>query len=712
MRAICGAPVGAPSPKVAATVWTLAAPDPGALEVRLAGLTTDEQADLQTTLQQAWAVTVATALTCGQDRQAFTANRFFGALARVWSPSYRAALNRDARNVFEMRADTIKIHAWPEVFHQGIRPASLWSEATKGLVVGVFRATLQRPQRPGRGARHRVYRIRLVDGPRRRELEQLLGVVHRSRLLLAVDSAPPAAIERTVVAEQAYDVMMVGDGAHDIRQRLEASRLWLDVRAVRGDVKREHAAILNHRWKQAYGEWKKSPEVERARSISDPAGRRDHVKRLYLAWLQADDQAALRLRNHYRTRRGRYQAARAVLREVRRRQRARDTSEGDRYIEIKSTFSVGVNRRWYARNIWVPETRSKDVLAIHDAGDEGRLYATSQRGRWFRAQVPRRDEMNAITTGEYDLVPLYGVDVSSSMDHVIAVVTGHRDDEERIVEGEETPKAARARRLWEASKRGDVNLVGFGGPDDARLRACISELQNARYGADVDSLARLLASDPAQYSRGLGDAANIRRALAVIAEPYDEIWLRVCRALAAAAINRDGCLRVVDPLDGTEFIWNPPRVAKHIISHRAFKLLVGAPRGLRDRKLENRVSPGLVHMMDAAYAAEVVRALNERDVRDVAIVFDCFLIPQSGSLLETDMLLEDAMRAAGRPWFERLEPVYMLFLHYLSEHIEYGSIVQGWYDTWKRRRGRKDWPVFRFKTETTYGEADEEADSV
>jgi hypothetical protein len=106
--------------------------------------------------------------------------------------------------------------------------------------------------------------------------------------------------------------------------------------------------------------------------------------------------------------------------------------------------------------------------------------------------------------------------------------------------------------------------------------------------------------------------------------------------------------------------------------------------------------------MDAAYAAEVVRALNERDVHDVAIVFDCFLIPD---LLESDVLLEDALTAAGRPWFERLEPVYVLFLRYLGEHTEYGPIVQGWYDAWKRRKEKKDWPRFRIKTETTYEEA-------
>jgi hypothetical protein len=417
-----------------------------------------------------------------------------------------------------------------------------------------------------------------------------------------------------------------------------------------------------------------SPPVRRAAKIKDSTRRRERTKRLYLEWLHADDRAALRLRNHYRTRRGRYQAALAVHREIRERQRAGDLAWDVPYVEIKSRFFVGTNRRWYARDVWVPQTRSKDVFAIAShspGGDDLSFFRATQRGAWFRVRVPTERHEFEEAAGEFDdLVPLYGVDVSSSMDHVIAILTAHRKDERRIVEDEETPKEARARRLWEASRLGGVRLAGFSGQDDSRLRACISELQNVRYGANIDNLARLLASDPVQYGRGLGDSRNVRAALASIEEPYDTIWLRVCRALATAAIARDGCLRVVDPLDGTEFIWNPQRVVKRVVSHQAFKLIVAESRGLQAGKLTNRVSPGIIHMCDAAFAAEVVRALNERDVRDLAIVHDCFLIPQMGG--EERDLLEDAVSAAGRPWFERLEPVYALFERYLGDDAATG----------------------------------------
>jgi len=141
-------------------------------------------------------------------------------------------------------------------------------------------------------------------------------------------------------------------------------------------------------------------------------------------------------------------------------------------------------------------------------------------------------------------------------------------------------------------------------------------------------------------------------------------------------------------------------VVKRVLSHQAFKLIVAEPRGLQAGKLANRVSPGIIHMCDAAFAAEVVRALNERDVRDLAIVHDCFLVPQMGGK-ERD-LLEDAVSAAGRPWFERLEPIYALFERYLGDDADYGAIVHGWREAWEKRRTSGDWPEFRVKRETTY----------
>src|SRR5262249_59731449 len=132
----------------------------------------------------------------------------------------------------------------------------------------------------------------------------------RARLSWANDPVPLAVIDRTVLAEQASDVMTVGAGAHDVRQRLEASRLWLDLKAIQDDMQRDLAAIQGHPWKKAYADWKASSQVQDAEKIPDSEKRRECVKRLYLDWLKANDQAALRLRNHFRTRRGQYQSAR------------------------------------------------------------------------------------------------------------------------------------------------------------------------------------------------------------------------------------------------------------------------------------------------------------------------------------------------------------------------------------------------------------------
>jgi hypothetical protein len=743
MCARCGAPFGVPTRLTAEKLWDLVAPELGfdisAITTTVAKLTAAERDVAETTAKQALAIALDTAVACGEDGKALSAIRMFAALAEVWSPAYRAARTRGARRVFEMTADTIRA-AWDELLHQGVHVRALWSTVTSGspaparrqpdraaTVADLYKARLQRPQKVGRGPRHRQYFIRLIPpatvysrhrrghrvGSKIREpFEQLLTAdseyqrqAPRVRLLLADDEPPPVKIDRVVASEREYDVMHVGDGATEIRQRLETARLYLDLRTVQRDRDRWRTNLKAHGWRPAYRAWGRHPEVRAARQNVDADERRAEMKRLYRAWLDENDKAALRLRNSYRTLKGRYQAARSVMRQVDRLRRAGRISSVNNRIAIKSTFFVGKNRRWYARNIWVPDTSSKEPFAeVVDSDwkkNTFRICRTTQRGRWFLARV-----LKTTPDGWRGLRPMYAVDVSSSMDHLLAIVLGYREEERQIVEGELAPKDARARRAWDAAGRGQVVLIGFTGAEDHRLRNCISEIQNTRYGADVSNLAKLLQNDPATYGPGLGSADNVCAFLKAVEAPYDQIWLRTCRALADAAIAQDGGVHVLDPLDETEFTWNPPRIRKRVISHEEHKLIVGEVAGLREDKLRNRVAPGLIHMLDAAFAAEVIRALNAAEVHDVAIVHDCFLVPEDAREILIGAVggQRSALSAAGEAWLQRLRPFYELFERYLGEDREYGPIVRGWRALWEQRVANEDWPTFRVKPELLFEE--------
>jgi hypothetical protein len=203
-------------------------------------------------------------------------------------------------------------------------------------------------------------------------------------------------------------------------------------------------------------------------------------------------------------------------------------------------------------------------------------------------------------------------------------------------------------------------------------------------------------------------------------------------------------LTVYDPFDGTAARWHRPITEPKILRNGAVSLVTrvpvgkpdaggyyptnyngrevrqrrrgkdgnwqdiigkgGAPRTRRvDTKgsVSNLVVPGLIHALDASYAAHVVVALRARGVRDIVIVNDCFLVPS-----DARPLLTFALKDAARPWLEGLGPFYRTFDEYLSGDATWGPVVRRWRTTWETRldgcrRGALPWPTFRFKDETT-----------
>jgi hypothetical protein len=138
----------------------------------------------------------------------------------------------------------------------------------------------------------------------------------------------------------------------------------------------------------------------------------------------------------------------------------------------------------------------------------------------------------------------------------------------------------------------------------------------------------------------------------------------------------------------------------------AFKLYCYPPVGVGDggykvdaAKLSRRIAPGLVQMLDALFAAEVVAALNDAGVRDVVAIHDAFLIPVGHY-----ELLQPALERAARAWFPKLDRVYSVFERYLPPDHEHGQLVREWRATWEQRlaaceEGLGAWPDFRTKPE-------------
>jgi hypothetical protein len=309
-----------------------------------------------------------------------------------------------------------------------------------------------------------------------------------------------------------------------------------------------------------------------------------------------------------------------------------------------------------------------------------------------------------------------------------------------------------ANAIDELAKAGKIDA-----PDATpkQRRNAMGVLANYSYGSGLARMLTELRGDATKYGKAWGDSKNLRafldegrkinRAIEVVVRMREE-YLGAARALAAAAeacSAYDG-LVIYDPFDGTPSRWHRPITEKKVLRNGPVPLLTRVPVGepnadgfypanyngreVPQRKrgkdgkwhdvldshgrpkmrrvdtkgsVANLVVPGLIHSLDASYAAHVVLALRARGVRDIVIVNDCFLAPS-----DARPLLEMALEDAARPWLEGLGPFYRTFEEHLAGDPTWGPVVRRWRTNWEARlegcrRGELPWPAFRFKGETT-----------
>jgi hypothetical protein len=679
-------------------------------------LTDAERAAAELTAKQAFVVAVVAAVGTRRTGRTLTLNLVFDALAKRWSPKFRAA--RPATTSWDMRPATITA-ARRELLAAGVDLTRLWG-VVRGGIPGIYRTQIaggeghargRRVSVRGKSLRYREY-VQALDGYRRQR--------PRRRLLLAREPTPSLRIKKEVAGEVAHEVMHVGEKTRAVIQMLEQTRLFLVVAEVRRDATRLTRAVREHEWPRVLKAWTAAEPKTDGAVFQER--RRDFVK------------AHRALHAKHLSLLGHRDQARAVDRWI---TRVKQFIDSEGHLEIKTAYYKHRTRRFQARSLWPTEVSSKeerDRVLIADAEEGGvvsvdgggrrwktiggpAIFAeTSLRGRWFKVRASGYDGEPGFTDDfAGDRRPLVGVDCSSSMTQILCIALGQRESETEV-----TIHSFKDGLVAAIDVVHDAH-VGFTRPDGvtrAQKRQVVGKLTNRMYGAQYSAIADTIYRDPITYGAEWGDAANIEAfvergaplddRVALLKTLQDE-YLTVCQALAEAAYQRDPRAGVVfhDPYDGEEFRWHRPVRKRRKISNSAAPLFASVPVGERNAVgypaklkgpggLKNLIAPGLIHALDASYAAHVVTALHERGIRDVVAIHDCFLVASDAA-----PALDDATIAAAEPWFRGLGPFYDVFEDYLGDDAVHGPTVRRWREVWTRRVAAGDWPRFLMKPETT-----------
>jgi len=749
-------PVGAPSTATAEAVWALVKPD---LDVDLAKLCGPgpDRAAAELTAKLALVVGLEAAVVAGRDRQRWTINRAFDKLAKVWSPTFRKAGTRKSR---DMRTETVKT-ARRELSAAGVKFDELWLRVLRDGLPGVYESQLIGGRDHAQGRR-----VVLAPNRKRAAYEQLIASEclarngyrrppGRRRLLLAQNPTPTARVARKVAGETEYNVAEVGEKSKRVIEVLEETRLFLAVNEVRNDLRALKARFREHPWPARFRAWyrdhealKRQPCHHRHRS----AQRARHctfneARRQFIRQHRAE-------RAEFRSLVGRKNQTASIWRHIRRNRRYLV----DGQLEIKSGFYKIVNRRYERCHVWAVDASSKPdpqlsvvyegdadgpSVRVHQHGTKysglGKIQTrTSPRGRWFTTHATALDIDHDDWEGYSDewtgdRRPIVGVDCCSSMTQLLSVVLSKREAESAVTTHSWKDGLVDGFYAVHAHCAGKAN--GFTLPDPvdtsvrrAQLREAAGRFSFALYGSSFDAMVREMNADPMSYGAGLGSVQNlnalldagskINADLALLKELKDE-YLPVAYALADAALKRnayDGLI-FTDPFDGAQVRWNPPARQWVPLPHGSVPLRVRLPVGQpnatgdypvdvgtakRRGALHKLTLPGLIHMLDSAFAGHVVFALHEAGVRDIVSINDCWLIA-------SDALpaLYDAVAAAAEPWFRSLGAFYKIFEDYLDEASNYGQTARQWREGWRRRleaieAGDDKWPKFLVKAETTF----------
>jgi hypothetical protein len=733
---------GLPRPATALAVWRLIRRPMklrrmSALVSTAHGLSPAVRSVLKVRALQSLTIGLDCAVQAGHAGRQLTTNLFVEALAARWSETYRAARACGSSRLHDFKPETV-VAVREELVGQGVAYQRVWKAVREG-VPGLYRTS---PPIKNRGRavsvadrEDRPFPLladfdRLLDGDRRYRRDAIRG----PRLLLADDPAPPRRIAQRIAGEMPFDVMSIGDRTENVLQRLEATRVILRVPDLLSDIEETKKRLAESPWPAASRQWRDGLRARFAAAglglpvepREDASGEvkywaavaRLNIRHARKAFRIAEWEAFLSApgrrtdRDRYRTLRGRLLAMRSIRDQLRERGIA-DTAN----VELKSTFFKHRTRRYQAVNVWPSEASAGEERVYEFVDPElgaavarlaARLYgapevaptgyAVSQRIRWFGfpGEPAAPDGM-------------YGLDVSGSQAQILAVAMGLRSIEDQLREKpfKEIVAASIAALHREGKLRAPEALLN----NPVWLENTAKDVaMPALYGGRPSNLARNTQRDPDRC--GPGVSQDVVEALFKNDSTLKSLraFLDVAEAVGRAACAADpaGGVTAVDPLDQTAFTWNPPVRRKTAVSSGAFKLYVWPPvltsdgrSRVDEQKLIRRIAPGLIHELDALFAAAVVVCLNHAGVRDVVSIHDAFLIPTSA---HRDVNLDAVLDAAARVWLPLLGPFYDVFDRYLPATSPDAEAARGWRRLWERRvadceAGTDEWPRFRTKYE-------------
>ncbi len=680
----------------------------------------DEMDALVPQAMRALVVVLDAALMVGERGGVLTKNTAFDTLARHWSDHYRAAIeNGPAEISYDMTADTLRASR-RDLLRNGIRLDALWKAALRGA--GLYRAT-----RHPRGG----YTVKLdTDSPALQRFREIVGAdpeyrrpSDRPRLLRANETAEPQPARQEVAAEWAHNIVTTGKRSADLIRRLEAARVYLDVPVFLADLRAWEVArdTAAHELQRRYGVNATLSTHRPPRTFVHKGKRRrvqsERERHVWARWRQQRKTRRTSWLREVRLLLDVYDKKSAHLAqelEVRDQLQTLGITEG--LVEIRSGFFQINERRYYPAHFWPLEVTKKDERTdVVDRFEQDDIEVeiieqTSRRGRWFRARSGRSaiehtraierawPEVDESDPALQEIQPLVGYDVSSSQLQILAVLLGHRELEEQL--RQQSIKVIAAD--WALAKGRDPRhpfTLSADADRDQIEKAGGKAIMTLIYGSEPKEIAREV--------KILGDEENLKRlfrGIDGVNQVYRD-WLPACRAVAEQACRRDSFAGVVlrDPYGRALVRWNPVRrVLKHVSSD-GFKVYyrppVGAPNDRGDYpvdkgKLTRKISPGIVHVLDAAFMSFVVEALNARGVTDIVSIHDCWLVAA-----EAEPELLEAVEAAGEPWLRSLGPVYEALIGYLTG-TKHEARVREWKRTWERRVALgNDWPRLKVSEE-------------
>jgi hypothetical protein len=672
---------------------------------------------LETVAKRALVVILDTFVRAGRQHTRVSRAQALDALAQRWSRTFWAARNRSgARGVRFMRRETPGL-VNRDLLHAGIQFEKLWTFATGCRVLygatKVAFSSYQPAIQVDDACALAFERLVLADTSYR-------GYEGAARVLLAGDADPAPTVRQKVVAEVPYNVAETGHGSARVFALMNAVRLQIDVDEVRRDyeaAKRERQAIrrrlrerrVDPAQKHRITKWVEGRGLRRWTSGRDrqigmkPVGEQEAIR----ADVQDYDRAS---------------ALEALLHPV-----LLQLESQKAPVLIKTGTQRAVNRRWHPTTFWPVGVSGKPSIWDEPG-------APSMRGRWFRDRYG---------------VEFVGMDISSSVTQIVAILTGARRLERRTSRPGFNRRLAKRAQLLHDRTLGPAGIFrnGYTESDDdrLRLRESVKNLwMTAHYGSTSWAVVHAQRESPRTYGPGYVGPTSAARLLECLPGSRDmTMFKRMCRAVAKAAFDRDpsGGALFIDPLDAILFRWNtaaykieaiacaggrieiqmPGQWVKRVqatpAEYAAKKkklpawLLRRFPRAIKvwvnasapddagryrvdARKLRKQIAPMLIHSLDALFSGLVIEQLAQRGVQDFFAAHDAWYVPRTVGGRPGLDLLRESIGAASVIWYQGLWSVYDRLDYYLAGHATFGPYVQQMRAAWEARKEAKDWPSF------------------